>query len=49
MAATLGLVIDCVDPHKLAEFWSAAIGYTTLGDVPSYVTLVDLAGQQPKP
>ena len=26
MAATLGLVLDCADPDKLAEFWSAAIG-----------------------
>jgi hypothetical protein len=25
MAATLGLVLDCADPDKLAEFWSAAI------------------------
>ena len=31
MAATLGLVLDCADPDKLAEFWSAAIGYTPLG------------------
>ena len=24
MAAMLGLVLDCADPDKLAEFWSAA-------------------------
>ena len=29
MAATLGLVLDCAEPDKLAEFWSAAIGYVT--------------------
>lgn len=48
MAATLGLVLDCADPDKLAEFWSAAIGYTTLGGAGSYVMLVDEAGRQPK-
>jgi predicted enzyme related to lactoylglutathione lyase len=48
MAATLGLVLDCADPERLAEFWSSAIGYTTLGGAGSYVLLVDEAGQQPK-
>ncbi len=48
MAAKLGLVLDCADPDKLAEFWSAAIGYTTLGGAGSYVLLVDDTGQQPK-
>jgi len=48
MAATLGLVLDCADPDGLAEFWSAAIGYTTLGGAGHYVMLVDEAGGQPK-
>jgi predicted enzyme related to lactoylglutathione lyase len=48
MAAKLGLVLDCADPDRLAEFWSAAIGYTTLGGAGSYVLLVDEVGQQPK-
>ncbi len=48
MAATLGLVLDCTDPDRLAEFWSAAIGYTTLGSAGNYVLLVDQAGLQPK-
>jgi predicted enzyme related to lactoylglutathione lyase len=48
MAATLGLVLDCADPDKLAEFWSAAIGYTTLGGAGNYVLLVDADGRQPK-
>jgi len=26
MTARLGLVLDCADPDKLAEFWRAAIG-----------------------
>jgi len=47
-AAKLGLVVDCADPDKLAEFWSAAIGYTPLGGVGSYVLLIDESGQQPK-
>ena len=48
MAAKIGLVLDCADPDKLAGFWSAAIGYTTLGGAGNYVLLVDEAGQQPK-
>lgn len=48
MAARMGLVLDCADPERLAEFWSAAIGYTTLGGAGNYVLLVDGAGQQPK-
>jgi predicted enzyme related to lactoylglutathione lyase len=45
VAANLGLVLDCADPEPPAEFWAAALGYTTLG---SYVMLVDEAGAQPK-
>jgi predicted enzyme related to lactoylglutathione lyase len=48
MSATLGLVLDCADPDKLAEFWSAAIGYTLLGGAGNYVLLVDADGKQPK-
>jgi predicted enzyme related to lactoylglutathione lyase len=48
MAAQLGLVLDCADPARLAEFWSQAIGYTNLGAAGNYVLLVDQAGQQPK-
>ena len=48
MTAKLGLVLDCADPEKLAEFWSAAIGHTTLGGAGNYVLLVDAAGHQPK-
>ena len=48
MGAKLGLVLDCTDPDSLAEFWSEAIGYTTLGGAGNYVLLVDEAGQQPK-
>jgi len=48
MAARLGLVLDCADPERLAEFWSAAIGHVTLGGAGNYVLLVDEAGRQPK-
>src|SRR5207249_9021585 len=48
MAAKLGLVLDCADPERLATFWSAALGYTSLGTAGNYVLLVDEAGQQPK-
>jgi predicted enzyme related to lactoylglutathione lyase len=48
MAARIGLVLDCADPERLAEFWSAALGYTSLGGAGSYVLLVDESGAQPK-
>ena len=48
MAAKLGLVLDCADPDKLAAFWSAAIGYTTLGGAGNYMLLIDADGKQPK-
>ena len=48
MAATLGLVLDCADPDRLAESWSAAIGDTTLGGAGTYVLRVDADGKQPK-
>jgi len=48
MALTLGLVLDCADPDKLAGFWSAAIGYATLGGAGNYVLLVDPDGTRPK-
>src|SRR5688572_6101612 len=48
MAATIGLVLDCADPDQLARFWSAALGYRTLGEAGSYVMLVDDDGVKPK-
>jgi predicted enzyme related to lactoylglutathione lyase len=48
VSVTFGLVLDCLDPDSLAAFWSAALGYTTLGGAGSYVLLVDEAGVQPK-
>jgi len=37
MTATIGLVLDCADPHHLAEFWSSALGYRNAGTAGSYV------------
>ena len=27
MSTALQIAVDCVDPHRLAEFWAAALGY----------------------
>ena len=48
MAATIGLVLDCVDAADLARFWSGALGYTTVGGAGSYVLLIDPDGVRPK-
>ena len=29
---TIGLVLDCEDPARLADFWAAALGYVSLGE-----------------
>ena len=44
----LGLVLDCLDPQKLAPFWARALGYTVLADVDNYVVLVPSDGAGPK-
>ncbi len=43
-----GMVLDCVDPARLAEFWSAALGYVNVGTAGSYVALIDPDGVGPK-
>ena len=48
MAAKLGLVLDCADPDRLAEFWSQPSATRPSGGAGNYVLLVDDAGQQPK-
>jgi predicted enzyme related to lactoylglutathione lyase len=35
----IGLVLDCADPVKLAEFWAPALGYVSVGEFGSYVAL----------
>jgi predicted enzyme related to lactoylglutathione lyase len=44
----LGLVLDCADPDRLAEFWAAALGYTHVGAAGSYVLLVSSEPGAPK-
>jgi predicted enzyme related to lactoylglutathione lyase len=48
MTAAIGLVLDCTDPDALARFWSAALGYVTVGGAGNYVMLVDADGVKPK-
>lgn len=47
MATKIGPVLDCADPAAPADFWSKALGYTTLGGAGSYLLLVDGTGVQP--
>ena len=35
------LIIDCADPHRLAEFWAAALGWQPTG---SYDEAVEITG-----
>lgn len=36
----VGVVMDCTDPNRLADFWEAAVGFTVrTGDGEPYVTL----------
>jgi len=46
--ATLGLVLDCIDPVALAPFWAAALGYQFLGAVENYALLVPDGRPGPK-
>jgi len=46
--AQLGLVLDCADPERLAEFWGPALGYVNLGTAGSYVALYPDGAPGPK-
>lgn len=35
----LGLVLDCTDPERLAQFWAPALGYVNVGTFGTYVAL----------
>lgn len=48
MARKLELVLDCVDPDRLAGFWSAALGYEPFGAAENYRSIVDPDGLSPK-
>jgi predicted enzyme related to lactoylglutathione lyase len=42
--ATIGLVLDCADPNRLASFWSEALGYVNVGSAGQYVALMPPRG-----
>lgn len=43
-----GLVLDCADPERLAEFWAAALDYVNVGSAGAYVALYPRDGNGPK-
>lgn len=47
-ARRFGLVLDCLDATRLAEFWAGALGYVNVGSAGSYVALVPEVGDGPK-
>ena len=47
-APTIGLVLDCADPARLAEFWARALGYVNVGAAGSYVMLLPDGRPGPK-
>jgi predicted enzyme related to lactoylglutathione lyase len=44
----IGLVLDCLDPTRLAEFWAPALGYVSLGEIGAYAVLVPEGKPGPK-
>lgn len=46
--SSFGLVLDCADPDALAEFWSATLGYESLGRDGNYAVLVSPTPGRPK-
>ena len=47
-AAHFGLVLDCAEPERLAEFWAEALGYTNVGSAGAYVALYPRQATGPK-
>ena len=47
-APHFGLVLDCADPDRLAEFWSEALGYDNVGSAGVYVALYPREQSGPK-
>jgi hypothetical protein len=46
--ATIGLVLDCADPERLATFWAAALGYDYLGTYANHALLLPRGQPGPK-
>ena len=47
MAVPYKIVIDCADPHRMAEFWAEALGYVVEDNSAFIQTLLD-GGQLPE-
>jgi predicted enzyme related to lactoylglutathione lyase len=47
-AQHFGIVLDCADPERLAEFWAEALGYANVGSAGVYVALYPREGTGPK-
>ena len=45
MTARIGLVLDCSNPDRLGEFWSAALGYQNVGSAGTYTLLLPPEGE----
>jgi predicted enzyme related to lactoylglutathione lyase len=45
---TIGLVLDCREPARLAEFWASALDYVSLGEAGAYVVLLPNGRPGPK-
>lgn len=48
MTNHIGLVLDCTDPARLAEFWAPALDYVSLGNLGAYAVLVPNGRPGPK-
>ncbi|MEW2359658.1 VOC family protein [Spirillospora sp. NPDC029432] len=44
----LVFVLDCADPERLADFWTAALGYDREPFDPPYVSMTDPKGEGPQ-
>jgi predicted enzyme related to lactoylglutathione lyase len=47
-APGMGLVLDCTDPARLAQFWAPALGYVDFGVAGSYAVLLPNGRPGPK-
>jgi hypothetical protein len=45
---TIGLVLDCHEPTRLADFWAAALDYVSLGVAGAFVVLLPNGRPGPK-
>lgn len=45
---TIGLVLDCHDPDKLAGFWAPTLDYVSVGSAGAYVMLLPNGRPGPK-